>query len=241
MGSLNRVELEPAYILHARAYRETSQILEVFTAGHGRLSFVARGARRPKSPLRGILNPFQSLRLSWSGRGEMQTLREAEPAGPLTHINNAVVLSCFYINELILKLLVRSDPHPDLFAHYTSLMMAIQSGQSVEPLLRMFEMQLLAEIGYAPNLSSDAATHAPVDTSLLYEFVADYGVVEVGEAAPAARVFMGSSLLAISRLEFSDSEVLRDAKRLLREILNFHLGNRALHTRRVASAMNRSG
>jgi DNA repair protein RecO (recombination protein O) len=255
MADLNRIDLEPAYILHARAYRETSQILEVFTAGHGRLTFVARGARRPKSALRGILNPFQSLRLSWSGRGEMQTLREAEPAGPLTNIDNAIVMSCFYINELILKLLERSDPHPDLFAHYTSLMMALQSGQPVEPLLRMFELQLLGEIGYAPNLNRDAATHAPVDADRVYEFVADYGVVEAGVAAPAApvfdhgvpvfapaaSVFKGSSLLAISRQEFSDTEVMRDAKRLLREILNFHLGNRALHTRRVASAMNRTG
>ena len=178
--SVNRVELEPAYILHARAYRETSQILEVFTPGHGRLTLVAKGARRPKSPLRGILNPFQSLRLSWSGRGEMQTLREAELTGPVTDTHHSAVLSCFYINELILKLLERSDPHPDLFAHYNSLLNDIKTGQPVEPLLRVFELRLLSEIGYEPNFTEEADTGLTVEDDGLYEFVADFGIVRSG-------------------------------------------------------------
>jgi DNA repair protein RecO (recombination protein O) len=241
MSAMQRVDLEPAYILHTRAYRETSQIIEVFTAGHGRLALIARGARRPKSRLRGILNPFQSLRLSWSGRGEMQTLREAEPAGPIAETHSSAVMSGFYINELMLKLLERADPYPDLFAHYTSLMLAFAVAQPVEPLLRVFELQLLREIGYAPNLEHEAATLKPVHADGLYEFVVDYGVVQAGAGQADFQSYKGSTLLAISRQDLADTEVMREAKKLLRNILNYHLGDRALHTRRIASAMKRSG
>ncbi|MGI9291173.1 MAG: DNA repair protein RecO [Gammaproteobacteria bacterium] len=241
MSTVHRVDLEPAYILHSRAYRETSQILEVFTVSHGRLALIAKGARRPKSPLRGLLNPFQALRLSWSGRGEMQTLREAETVGPVDEVRSSVVMSCFYINELILKLLERADPHPDLFAHYSSLIAALKTGDDIEPLLRVFELQLLGEIGYEPVLLHEAASHDPVEDEHLYEFIPDYGVQRFVSGRQDHAVFMGKTLRAVSRHDLSDADVLREAKQLLRLILNHHLGNRALQTRRVASAMKSTG
>jgi DNA repair protein RecO (recombination protein O) len=121
MNSAVRVELEFAYVLHARSYRETSQLLEVFTPGHGRVGLLARGSRRPKSPFRGLLNPFQPLRLSWSGRGELGSLRQVELAGIASAPSGNLLMAGFYVNELILKLLQRNDPHPGLFTHYASL------------------------------------------------------------------------------------------------------------------------
>ena len=157
-----RVELEPAYILHTRAYRETSLILEVFTHGYGRTGLVARGARRPKSPFRGILNSFQPLRLSWSGRGELPTLAQAEQGGQSSQLRGDAVLAGFYVHELLLKLLQRHDPHPQLFGHYATLLANLADGQSVEKLLRIFELELLREIGYALSLDSDAQWHEPL-------------------------------------------------------------------------------
>jgi DNA repair protein RecO (recombination protein O) len=239
--SPGRVDLEPAYILHTRAYRETSQIIEVFTGAYGRLALVAKGARRPKSPLRGLLNPFQPMKLSWSGRGEMPTLREADTAGPLSELDSSAVMSGFYVNELLLKLLERSDPHPDLFAHYAALLADLLRHQPVEPLLRKFELHMLHEIGYALNLERDAVAHEPLNPEQNYEFVIELGAMPVKGNATGEAIFSGDSLLAIGRTDFAKEDDLRNAKRLLRAALNYHLGNRSLHTRRVASAMKRSG
>jgi DNA repair protein RecO (recombination protein O) len=238
MSNPQRIELEPAYILHTRAYRETSQILEVFTAGYGRVGMIARGARRPKSGFRGVLNPFQPVRLSWSGRGELVTLTQVEPGGAGTQLGGAGVMAGFYVNELLLKLLGRGDPHPDLFAHYASLIAGLVEAAPVEPLLRKFELRLLYEIGYAPNLREDGINHEPLDPLSTYRFSAESGAV------PATHddddeLFTGAVLLGIGRMEFDSEANLKAAKRLVRSVLNFHLGDRGLNTRRVASAMKR--
>ena len=238
MSNPTRVDLEPAYVLHGRAYRETSQIVEVFTAGHGRLGLVAKGSRRPKSALRGMLNPFQPLRLSWSGRGELPTLTQAELGGTAIPLTGSAVMAGFYVNELLMKLLERVDPHPDLFAHYASLIAELGEDSSIEALLRRFELQLLNEIGYAPELSREAETHAPLDAGKLYEFRPESGVMPA-TGRQSGDHYTGELLLSIDRLEFESAEVLRAAKRLLRNVLNFHLGDRGLQTRRVASAMKR--
>ena len=239
MSNPARVDLNPAYVLHARAYRETSQILEVFTADHGRVGLIARGARRPKSAFRGLLNPFQPLRLSWSGRGELATLRAADLGGIAPDLSGDRVMAGFYVNELLMKLLGRSDPHPELFAHYISLIAGIGRGELLEPLLRRFELQLLSELGYELNLDKDAATHQPLQPDQSYEFRVEEGAVPVSTGGPAGLVFSGATLLAIGRMEFADENYLRDAKRLLRSVLNHHLGDRGLQTRRVAAAMKR--
>ena len=235
-----RIELNPAYVLHSRAYRETSQILEVFTADHGRVGLVARGARRPKSLLRGLLNPFQPLRLSWSGKGELATLREADLGGVAANLVGDRLMAGFYVNELLMKLLGRNDPHPELFAHYISLIAALGRDEPLEPLLRRFELQLLYELGYALNLENDVVTHKPLQPDEHYEFRVEDGPVPAAAANSEGVVFPGASLLAIGRMEFDNENYLRDAKRLLRTVLNYHLGGRGLQTRRVAAAMKRS-
>lgn len=240
MSAYARVDLEPAYILHARPYRETSQVLEVFTASYGRKGLVARGVRRPKSPWRGIIGPFQPLRLSWSGKGDLGTLREAELGGKALALDGDAVMAGFYVNELLMKLLHRHDPHTDLFAHYASLISSLTTEPAIEPGLRMFELELLDHIGYALNLKTDAIRHEVLVADQWYEYRIERGAIPVDHTAPDGMYFTGAELLAIgSSLDDPDETLLRNAKRLLRNVLDFHLGGKTLHTRRIAMAMRR--
>ena len=234
-----RVDLEPAYILHARSYRETSQIVEVFTHVHGRMGFVARGARRPKSTYRGLLNPFQPLRVSWSGRGELQTLRDAEMAGAAILLGGDSVLAGFYLNELLIRFMHRNDPHPDLFLLYAQTLDQLQTAADVEPVLRRFEIGLLAEAGYALNFATDAIRNEPLQAGLSYEYYPEQGPVEITASTQVGQSFSGAELLAIGRDDFADSDVRRAARRLLRQVINVHLGDKGLRTRKVAAAMKR--
>ncbi len=117
-ANTTRVSLQPAYVLHHRPYRDSSLLLEIFTPDHGRVGLVARGARSPKSRLYGVLQPFQPLLISWVGRGELATLSGAEANGPPQRLQGKSVISGFYINELLLRLLHRHDPHAALFDGY---------------------------------------------------------------------------------------------------------------------------
>lgn len=239
--SAHRIDLEPAFVLHVRSYRETSLLLEVFTHLHGRVGLIARGARRPKSALRGLLDPFQPLRISWSGRGELQTLRDAELAGSATPLTGDRVLSGFYLNELLMKFLQRHDPHPELFAHYARTvadLSACRGSESLEPVLRRFELGLLRESGYALNLSEDATTHEPLQPDGVYDFYPDQGAVP-GRGDDAGLRFSGAELLAIDAGDFAAPGVTRAARRLLRAVINTHLGDAGLRTRKVAAAMRR--
>lgn len=239
MNTPVRVDQELGYILHARAYRETSQLLEVFTPEHGRIGLMAKGSRRPKSPMRGIFSPFQPVRLSWSGRGDLPVVRDAEMAGYAKAPAGEMLMAGFYVNELIMKLLQRNDPHPHLFAHYASLISELAGGDSAEKSLRAFELELLREIGYALNLSEDAVTQEPLAPGQLYEFRVEQGAVAI-ESATATHnelCFTGRELLAIEALDLENRQQLHAAKRLLRYVLNYHLGGKALETRRIANAM----
>lgn len=237
MNAVSRVELELAYVLHARSYRETSQLLEVFTPEHGRVGLLARGARRPKSPFRGLLNPFQPLRLSWSGRGELGSLRHVELAGVSAVPSGKLLMAGFYVNELLMKLLQRNDPHPGLFAHYASLIGRMAEQAAVEQGLRRFELELLRELGYELNLSHDATSQLPLSPGQLYEFRIEQGPVAVELAEESGMYFTGRELMAIGQQNLGERDILLAAKRLLRNVLDFHLGGRNLQTRRIAGAL----
>jgi len=153
---------QPAFVLHTYAYRETSVIVEAFTAEYGRVAVVARGARRPRSDLRGLLQAFQPLLLSWSGQAELKTLLKAEWRGGLPRIGGSALLCGFYLNELLLKLLPREDPHPRLYATYEAALAELAAGSDEAPVLRRFELLLLAELGYALPLAREADTGNPM-------------------------------------------------------------------------------
>ena len=225
---------QAAFVLHTYAYRETSLIVEALTAAHGRLALVARGARRPRSELRGVLQAFQPLALSWSGTGELKTLIRAEWRGGLPLVGGSALLCGFYLNELLLKLVPREDPHPQLFQDYEGALAQLAGSAEQAPVLRRFELRLLAELGYALPLTHEADTGRPVDPAERYHYAFDRGprlrVAEPGRRYPLVR---GATLLALAHGDFSVPEAAAEAKRLMREVLDHYLERRAIVSRRV--------
>src|SRR5437868_8257064 len=156
--NVRRITLAPAYILHHRPYRDTSRILEVITRDHGRVTLFARGVRGPKAKLASILQPFQMLLLSWSGREEAAQLTGAESALAPPPLPSSCLMAAFYLNELLLKLTTRHDPLPVLFDTYHSALEGLRGGPPLEPQLRVFEKRLLEALGYGLDLGAEAQT-----------------------------------------------------------------------------------
>ncbi|HET8877334.1 MAG TPA: DNA repair protein RecO [Casimicrobiaceae bacterium] len=228
---------EPAFVLHTYAYRETSLIVEAFTERHGRVAMVARGAKRPRSEMRGVLQAFQPLALSWAGAGELKTLVKAEWQGGLPLPGGAALLCGFYLNELLLKLLAREDAHPALWRQYESALRALTANQAPgaqAATLRRFELRLLAELGYALTITRDVARDAPVEAGERYHYAFDRGPQHVA-AEPRASwpVVRGETLLALATERYPDADIAAEAKRLMRGILDHYLEKRHIFSRRM--------
>ncbi|CAG1010592.1 DNA repair protein RecO [Burkholderiales bacterium] len=226
-----RCDQEQALVLHSIPYRETSLVVEIFSAAHGRLALVARGARRPRSALRGLMQAFQPLVLSWSGKGELRTLHKAEWLGGLPALPGPALLCGFYLNELLLKLLPREDPHPALYQNYLLVLGQLASGEGPEANLRAFELRLLAELGYAPRLDKEAGSGQPIDPLARYHYVFDRGPQR--EAEDVYPQVHGATLLALTRGDWREARCAREAKQLMREILQHHLEQRGLFSRQL--------
>jgi DNA repair protein RecO (recombination protein O) len=235
-ASGRRVWLAPGYVLHQYAYRDTSRIVEVFTAEHGRLTLFARGANGAKSTLRGVLRPFQRVLLSWSGRTEACQLVSAEIDGLLTTLAKERLMSGFYVNELLLKLTERCDPHPEVFAAYAACIEGLADGAPEEASLRRFEKRLLDNLGYGLDLSQ-AADGKPISPDAYYRFAAERGAQLCVAEAPGA--VYGKSLADLEGDSFVDARSLRDAKRVLRAALEMCLDGRELKSREVMRALRR--
>jgi DNA repair protein RecO (recombination protein O) len=228
------VWLAPAYVLHQYAYRDTSRIVEVFTSEYGRLTLFARGANGPKSILKGVLRPFQRMLVSWSGKGEACQLVTAEYDGAVTNLPKQRLMSGFYLNELLLKLTQRCDPHPEIFFSYASCMQALCEGDVEEPTLRRFEKRLLNDLGYGLELARTDAG-APVDPARYYRFGLESGPQPCMAEAPGA--VYGQSLADLQAESFGDARSLRDAKRMLRAAIDVCLEGRSLKSREVMLAL----
>jgi DNA repair protein RecO (recombination protein O) len=232
---------QEAFVLHTYAYRETSLIVETFTADHGRVAMVARGAKRPRSETRGLLQAFQPLLLSWSGTGELKTLVKAEWGGGLPLPRGAALLCGFYLNELLLKLLAREDPHGALFQDYRAALAALSgraTGGEQGAILRRFELRLLAELGYALPLTQDADSGAAIDPHARYHY--DFGRGPRALAVPIARepgrrypAIRGATLLGLAANAYPDADTAAEAKRLMRDVLDHYLEERRIFSRRV--------
>lgn len=166
-----RVNTQAAYILHKRAYRETSQILDVFTRDYGRISLMSRGSRTARSKTSGLLQLFQPLVISWQGRGEMPFLNSVEMADcKPAALRSRSLMSAVYINELLVYLLHKNDVHEDIFDRYHSVLFALQSSSNIEQVLRLFEKDLLRYLGFEMNLASDADTGAVLEATMQYAY-----------------------------------------------------------------------
>jgi DNA repair protein RecO (recombination protein O) len=216
-----RILLQPAYILHGRAYRDTSLLLDVFTQEYGRLSLVARGVRAGKMRLRSILQPFIPLLLSIQGQSELKTLISAEVAGTVLQLRGDCLLSGFYLNELLIRSIQKEDAHPELFFFYKNTLNTFQGKIVPEKCLRLFELKLLSELGYAIQLKQDCMGN-PIELDALYLFYPDQGFKLNPD--PHLGGFKGRYLLDIASEQFEYIETLAVAKRVTRFALATFLG-----------------
>ncbi|KZC17296.1 DNA repair protein RecO [Rhodanobacter sp. FW510-R12] len=234
-----RIEQQPAYVLHARAYRETSLLLECLTREHGRLGVVARGVRGERSRLRRAqLEPFQPLVLDLLLRGELATLTAVEVVDTPARLSGDAGLAGLYLNELVVRLTGRQDPHPLLFDAYARTLARLAAGESLAWSLRRFERDLLEAIGYGLQLQHDADTGEAIEPAACYRYVAEQGAMRCAAGSP--RALRGSDLLALEQDEMPDSVGLKELRDMMREVIRFHLGGGELRAWRVlAMAVSR--
>ncbi len=229
-----RHEAQPAFVLHSYPYRETSLVLEVFTQNFGRVALVARGARRPRSALRGVLLAFQPLLLNWAGRSELRTLHKAEWQGGLPPLKGTALLCGFYLNELMVKLLPRDDPHELLYLAYYRALHVLSNGGDRAATLRRFEKHLLKELGYALTLDHDVASGEAIRPERSYQYLIERGPVQSsGGGAPGRLEFTGQALLDMARDDYSNPATLQQSKALMRVLINHYLGSQILNTRQL--------
>ncbi|MEO8402668.1 MAG: DNA repair protein RecO [Gammaproteobacteria bacterium] len=230
-----RIPLQPAFILHHRSYRETSLLLDVFTEEYGRIGLVARGVRQSRSKWRGLLQPFVPLLVSFQGKTELMTLQNAEPQGIPIHLQNECLLSGFYLNELMVRLLQKHDPHPQLYTIYRHTLLELERAELQQKHLRLFEKNLLIEIGYGLQLQSTISDGKPLLADRFYRFYPESGfeLANSSQNEPKNWIFSGKSLLALRAEQLDDPESLQDAKRLMRLALGVLLGSEPLHSRKL--------
>jgi len=236
--SRRRVDQEAAYVLHSHPYKETSLIVEALSRRWGRVGLLARGARRPRSAMRGLLLAFHPLRLSWSATTELGTLTGVEWAGGQSALSGIALMCGFYLNELLLRLLPREDPHEVLFDAYAESLARLGAGQPAAEVLRAFERRLLTELGYAPLLEQEATSGVPVDPSRQYRYEPELGPVPLQGthgAQPAAGVCVvsGQTLLDVARDDYARAQTREEARRLMRTLIAQRLPGQVLHTRTV--------
>jgi DNA repair protein RecO (recombination protein O) len=228
-----KVTEQPAFVLHSYPHRETSLIIDVLTRDHGRLALVAKGAKRPHSALRGVLQTFQPLALSWSGKSEVRTLTGAEWVGGMLPLGGDALLCGFYVNELLVKFCGREDPHPPLFQHYVVTLARLAHDEPAVQVLRSFERVLLRETGYAMALSRTVARKTVVAEGR-YVFDPERGVREASDDLPAQwPVIAGQTLLDMEADDYHRAQTVAQSKTLMRFLLNTYLGGTPLATRQI--------
>ena len=227
----HRVANQPGFVLHSYPYKETSLIVDVFARDHGRVPLIAKGAKRPHSTLRGVLQTFQPLQLGWSGKSEVRTLVSAEWVGGLLPLERSALLCGFYLNELLVKLLARDDPHPQLFDHYVSALNQLAHDEPPAIVLRKFELVLLKETGVAGSLVKLTGGRT-VEPDQVYVFDPERGPREA-MASDTAPSVSGKTLMDMEAGDYADPATQQQSKFLMRHLLGHHLGGTPLNTRQI--------
>ncbi len=231
------------FVLHSYPYRETSLIIESFTRSHGRMVFVAKGAKRPSSAMKGTLNPFQRLLFNWFGKADMKTLKSVEHGRIFPQLSGSALMSAFYMNELLLKLAHREDAHEVLFDAYEVAVTQLSGADTpldvrgIGAVLRRFEIALLRELGYALMLAEEADTRQPIIASGQYLYLFEHGPVAIGRIARQGSgdglQLNGKTLLDMASGDFADPVTQQQSKQLMRRAINHMLGDKPLHTRQL--------
>ncbi len=232
------IENKKAYVLHARNYRESSQLVDLFSYDFGRFRAVAKGVRGKRKSSANTLQPFCPLLVSWRGRGELKNLTMVEQSTSNASLHGEMLYIGLYLNELLVRLLPEHVPHESVFENYGALINQL-GGRNIdpEPLLRRFELQLLEEIGYGLDLTVEMGDGRPIVANELYRFTIDQGFIRFNALSGMGKedCFEGKQLMAIASENFRNVEVRRSAKRLLRIALQAHLGGRPLLSRQLFS------
>jgi DNA repair protein RecO (recombination protein O) len=233
--------LEAAFVLHGRSFRESSLLIEAWVRSRGRFPLVARGMRRPRSPWQAILQPFVPLLMSWAGRGEVLTLTAAERAGAGWALAGEAIACGFYLNELLLRMLPRNDPHEGLFDRYAETLEGLTQSLRVERILRIFERDLLRDLGYGLSLEREAESGAALDEQTLYSYDPERGPVVAGGDERRGIIVRGSTLVSLRRGQLDDPQCLRELKALMRAVLAPHLGPKPLNSRALLRGTRADG
>jgi len=231
----NNVSLEPAFVLHTRPYQETSILVDFFTRSYGRLNAIAKGAKRPKSPLRSVLTPASKLSVSLSGKSELKTLSSVEIIDHFQLNNGVSFNSVIYVNELIIKATEKEDPHAVIFDDYEILLKKLshQSDQvDMEQNLRNFELNLLQEMGYGIDLSRDAETNKKIEKDCIYRFYPDKGFTIDKDKVASQKSLTGLDIINFREGNFDKKETRDASKTIMRMALDFHLGSKTLNIRK---------
>ncbi len=240
-----RIEAEPALVLHNYAFRETSLIVELFARNHGRVALVARGARRPKSAVRGLLMSFQPMDFSWFGKSELRTLHKVEWQAVQPQLAGTGLLCGFYLNELLMRFMQRDDAHEELFDYYQQTLLALRSISPTAPdamrayaiQLRGFEVHLLRELGYGLMLEREAKNGEAIDPERSYDYFPERGPLASNGIAIASNVnglkLSGKTLLDMANDDYSHLQTVSQSKQLMRMVIGHHLGGEELNTRQL--------
>ena len=226
-----RQDHQPVYVLHTYAFKETSLVVELFSKAHGRVATVAKGARRPRSAMRGQLQSFQMLAATWSGKNELKTLHSLEWADGLVLLQGEALMCGFYLNELLLRLLPREDAYEQLFDYYQATVKALSSRVQPAMHLRRFELKMLQEMGYAVPLDFDE-NDSPIVANLQYRYVAELGACAFTGAENGV-VLSGQTLIDMAKDAYDNIQTQQQSKQLMRYLLAYYLGDKPLHTRQL--------
>lgn len=223
-----------AYLLHRHKLRETSLLLHVLTQEQGLLTLISKGVNGGKAPKAALMQPFVPLSVAWIGRGESAILTLAESLGPSLRLSGSALYCGFYLNELLLALLAAADPHPAVFRLYQDSLRRLERGGGLDKTLRAFELALLEELGYGLLLDHDADTGEAVIPEAYYRYRIEHGPVRSPSPAGGIR---GSTLLGLRDGSLATTEDIISAKRLMRQIIDHHLGGRPLKSRAMFKQM----
>ncbi|MFW5431552.1 MAG: DNA repair protein RecO [Methylophilaceae bacterium] len=227
----HRQDNQPVYVLHTYSFKETSLVAELFTKEYGRVATLAKGARRPRSAMRGQLQSFQKLSATWSGKNELKTLHSLDWADGLVLLQGEALMCGFYLNELLLRLLPREDAHEQLFDYYQATLKVLAKGTKLAINLRRFELKLLQEMGYAVPLEMDE-NDGQIAADRDYRYEAEYGACALS-ATKNGITLSGQTLLDMARDNYANAQTQQQSKQLMRYLLAHYLGDKPLHTRQL--------
>jgi len=234
MAGTSKKENQNIYILHTYPFKETSLIVEMLSKEFGRIAVAAKGARRPRSSLRGMLLPFQPLQATWSGLNELKTLHSIGWSNQFLSIDGDALICGFYLNELMMRLLPKDDPHPILYDYYHQAILDLSDHKGLSVTLRRFELRLLQELGYQVPLKNDIHGQT-IHLDKTYIYRADSGPFE-GKASAGSIEVLGKTLINMADDNYEDPLTEKQSKQLMRYLINHYIGDKPLHSKQLFMA-----